>query len=421
MAKKETICGLDIGTVNVKAVTIDVSSDELSVVGSARVETHGVRKNGDIKDVKDLSISIKNAVKEACLNNEELEPDALFVSAFGAGFIEGKKANGMIAVSNPNQEINESEINRLKAIVESTLSSKRRNKTIINNIPIEYKVDAERGIKDPTGMFASKLELDSYLIELSNYQMNNIVSAVEGAEYDVAGLFAGPLMSALPVISKEERDMGVVVIDIGGGTTSFVVYEDDNIQHFSVIPIGSMYATHDLAIGLQIDSKLAEKIKLKVNTLSYSSFGKSDTIRLSQVDNSIKDSPDAVILKRQVVNIMRPRYEEIFEIIEKEIKRFVKSHFLPGGVVLVGGGAKIDGIVEMAKEKLNLPAKLGNLSYDLKGAVDLVSDLAYMRALGTALEGYFQYYANQEMGGFLGRTFKNLFKKFSKKARDIMP
>ncbi len=420
MAKGELICGIDIGTVNVKAVLLELT-DDISIVGVGKADSYGVRKNGEVKDASDLAKSIKEAVFDAALQNDDLMPSSLFVSAFGAGFLEGKKANGMIAVSNANQEINDAEISRLKQIVESTLSSSRRNKTIIEDIPLEYKVDNEKGIKDPMGMFGSKLELDSFLIEFSNYQMNQIMKALNEAEFDLSSFFAGPLMSALPVLTKEEKDMGVVVVDIGGGTTSFVVYEDDKIQHFSIIPVGSMYVTHDLAIGLQVDSKLAEKIKLNVNTLNHSSYGKSDTLRLSQLDESISKDQDTVILKRQVVNIMRPRYEEIFEIIDKEIKKYVKTHFLPGGVILVGGGSKINGILELAKEKLSLPAKLGKVSYPLKGALNIASDLIYLRALGTALEGYFRFYVEKDQSGFFGKTFKNLFKKFSRKAKDIMP
>ena len=257
---------------------------------------------------------------------------------------------------------------------------KNPNREIIHIVPREYTIDSEDGIKDPVGMSGIRLEVDAMVVDGSKSSLKAIVKCIEGAGLEIDDFVFSSLASAEAVLSRRQKELGVMLLDIGGGTSDFSVWEEGRLIHAGVFSVGGTHITHDIAVGLQVHVDMAEKIKLEFGHSLPETFSKKETIKLA--DLGLNDQ--SVFLKRHIAEIIEARLKDILELAAKELKRIDRSGLLPAGVVLIGGASRIPGIEEIAKKELKLPIEVGktvNLPHEAdKGLQELL--FAYPVALG---------------------------------------
>lgn len=373
MARDKIIVGLDIGTHSIKVVIAKKKSDDrVQIVGVGTAPSFGIRK-GVVVDIEEAINCIKSATSEAeRLSGVKIE--SVVVNLDGSHIIS-KMSKGVVAVSRADQEISEDDINRVVAAAEAV--SIPVNKEILHVIPREFMVDGEAGIKDPLGMHGVRLELNALIIECSTPVLRNVEKCIESAGFDLDNIILSPLAAARSALTKRQKELGVLVLDIGSATTGLVIYENGDILHTQILPVGSAHITNDIAIGLRTNIDVAEKIKIDYGVCLPEEVSKKETIDLMKVGH--QEAGQA--MKREIAEIIECRLEEIFELANKELKRIGKQSLLPAGVVLLGGGAKLPGIVELAKKSLKLPAQVG-FPLEVDGLIDHIEDPAFATAVG---------------------------------------
>lgn len=380
MARESTICSLDIGTTKIRALVVQKrkGAEKLSVVGVGEAPSFGV-KRGMIADIEDASESIRKAVEEAEKTSGK-SIESVFVNLSGP-HISSRSSKGVVAVSRADQEISKEDKQRVLSTTEAI--SIPANRKIVHVIPKEFVIDGEDGIKDPLGMHGVRLEVNALVVDCSISVISNFTKCIEAAGLDVEELVVSTLASSKAVLSKRQKELGVLVLDIGGGTSGISIFEDGSIVHSAILPVGSSHITNDIAIGLRTEIDIAEKVKLEFGTADPKSVNKRDMIDLKEL--GFEDGGS--VSRMHVAEIISARLDEIFELAEKELKKVSKQGLLPGGVVLVGGGVKMPHIVELAREKLKLPVQIGLPGQDFDGIVDRISDPEYAVLVGLALWG----------------------------------
>jgi cell division protein FtsA len=345
------ITGLDIGASNIKAVVGQVNEDgRISVLRVFKSPSAGMRK-GVIDDFSEMTKSVnqifgeiknfsRQALKNIYINIESCDIHTQF-------------SRGIVAVSRADSEIHKDDIDR--AVQASRSVKLASNRTVLHAIDKEFIVDGVGDIRDPLGMIGSRLEVESLIIDVFDPAIKNLTKCVESAGGTVSGLIFSPLASARSVLSKNQKDLGVVLVDIGSSTTGICVYEENKLIHAAVLPVGSGNVTNDLAIVLKTSIVAAEAIKLSFGTALAKEVSGKEVIDLRKIDENAKNTTT----KKRVAEIVETRLAEIFEFVNNELKSIGKAGQLPGGVMLVGGGSKIAGIVDLAKQELKLPAQIG--------------------------------------------------------------
>lgn len=374
MARERIITGLDIGSHSVKTVIAKkIGKDErLQIIGVGVAPSLGVRK-GVIVDIDEAIESIKSSIGEA----ERLAGVAVreVAANLDGAHITSKISKGVVAVSRADQEISSEDISRVMSAAEAV--SLPLNKDILHVLPQEFIIDGERDIKDPLGMHGVRLELNALIVECSTPVLKNIGKCIDNAGFGVENIVLSPIAAAYSALSKRQKEIGVMALDIGSATTGIVVYEDGNIVHAQVLPVGSGHITNDIAIGLRTDIDTAERIKLEYGACLSEDISKKDMIDLAKIGGSGR----AQASKKEVSEIIEARLEEIFDLTNKELKKIGKQGLLPAGVVLLGGGAKLPGIVELAKKCLKLPVQMGAPT-EINGLAEYINDPFYATAVG---------------------------------------
>ena len=337
-----------------------------------RLLASGIRQ-GVIVDSEEARAAISESVRTA--ERVSAVKISRAVVSIGGRHISAVPSKGVIAVSRADGEISADDIDRV--ISEAKTFALPNNREIIHVIPREFIVDGDGGIKDPLGMRGVRFEVDSLVISGASMYIKNLISVLNDMGIEVEEITLDALASSKATLSKRQKELGVVCLDIGGGTTGVTVYEEGDLIQTSVVPLGGAHITNDLAIGLRIPVDVAENIKLEYGSAITSEVGKRDIIDLSYIDSSEHGN----IFRREVCVIMEARLSEIFELANKELKKIGKEAFLPGGVVLVGGCAKIPHVVDLAKQKMRLPVQIG-FPREVTGIVERVDDPSYATALG---------------------------------------
>lgn len=364
--------GLDVGTSTVRCVvgTLDATKEEptLSVIGHGSAPNTGMRK-GLIAHVEEVASAINHAITEAeRISGVRIQSATVNVNGV---HVSGSDSTGVIAISTANREITNED--KIRAEEAATIIQIPSNREIIQVFPKNYRVDGHESIKDPRGMKGVRLEVDTHIVTASTPNLRGLDAVLERvnvmpSHHTVAGLAAAEV-----VLSRKQREAGTLVLDIGAGTTNLAVIEDGEVQHVSVIPMGGINITNDLAIGLKTDLEIAELVKIKHAALA--GHAKTGSVSVQHENrNHVFDGED-------VSMIVEARVEEIFDYVEKELKKIHKSRKLPGGIVLVGGTSKIPGIDHLAKEKLGLASRVGKV-HPLGGIADDIQDKAYITAIG---------------------------------------
>lgn len=374
MPREKIITGLDIGSYSIKTIIAKKTGNDerLQIIGVGDAPSLGVRK-GVIVDIDEAVSSIKSSIAEA----ERLAGVEVgsVTTNLGGAHISSKISKGVVAVSRADQEISEDDISRVISAAEAI--SLPLNKEILHALPQEFVIDGERGIKDPLGMHGVRLESNALIVECSTPVLKNVGKAIESAGLGVENIVLSPIASAYSSLTKRQKELGVLVLDIGGATTGLAVYEDGNIIHVQVLPIGSGHITNDIAIGLRTDIDTAERVKLEYGACNSEDISKKDIIDLTKINNEGRGQAN----KKEVSEIIEARLEEIFDLANKELKRIGKQGLLPAGVVLVGGGSKLPGIAEFAKKILKLPVQIG-APCEINGLVDYINDPSFAAAVG---------------------------------------
>jgi len=373
------ITGLDIGSTAIRMVVGQKvkDSDKLQIIGAVEGPAHGINK-GVVTSVEDAVSSI-SAIYEKTERMVGQPIDHAWVGISGSHIIS-QESKGVVAVSKADGEIREDDVDRVVEAAKAVASPP--NYETLHVIPKSFIVDSQTGIKDPIGMTGIRLEVETQIIQGLSAQIKNLTKSIYRTGLDIDDLVLSILATAESVLTNRQKDLGVVVVNIGGSTTSMVVFEDNDILHTAVLPIGSDYITNDIALGLKISIDTAEKIKLKDGSSQTKDFKKNDEKEYSEICGT----EEGKFSKKYVAEIIDARVEEIMDRIDKELKKISKSGMLPSGVVLTGNGAKLHGMVESAKDYLRLPASLG-YPKDLVSNIEKVSDLSFTTAVGLVVWG----------------------------------
>jgi cell division protein FtsA len=372
--KPEHFIGLDIGTSTVRCVvgTFDPGGGSMpSIIGHGQAPNQGMRR-GAVVHVDDVADAVVHAVTEA----ERISgmPVKRATVNVNGSHVSGLNSEGVIAISAANREITPED--RMRVEEAATIVKLPPNREIIQFFAKSYSLDGQRNIKDPVGMHGVRLEVDAHIVTAATPNLRNLDQTLEKAEVTANHHTISGLAAAEAVLSRQQKEAGTALVDIGAGTTNLIVFEDGEVQYIAVLPIGGQHITNDLAIGLKTDLDIAEAVKLQHASLRPDSKKATATVKIGNQSHNF----DADLVKM----IAEARVDELLEYIDKELQKIKRSRKLPGGIVMTGGSAKLPGLAEFARDKLQLPARVGKLQH-LGGLVDTVEDPSYTTVVGLML------------------------------------
>lgn len=392
MTEGKVVVGVDIGSSKIVTLITRVDEDAVNVMGVSEVESNGVKK-GQIVDIKSAVECINNSLDSA----ERMAGYSVsrIVASIGGNHIESLNSKGIVAVSMPDQEITEGDM--LRVIDAAKAVSLPSTREIIHVLPRAYTVDGQEGIKDPIGMTGVRLEVDTHIISANGISLRNLEKAFSEVGIDVDAVVFSGYASSLAVLSDTEKELGVVMVDIGAGTTDISIYIEGSVAFSSVLPIGARHITNDLAIGLRISLESAEKIKLFLSSPAETPIKMDD---LDETQPREKKNPDEIDLnslnlpeelrkvsqKTLIDGIIRPRLNELFTMVGLELKRSGYGGQTPAGLVITGGGARTIGIAIAAKRTLAMPVRIG-IPTRIKGLIDEIQDTPFSTVVGLAMYG----------------------------------
>ncbi len=360
--------GLDVGTTTVRCVVGHFDGTGApTIVGVGEAPNGGMRK-GTVVNIVNTAQAIDKALEAA--ERMSGQPVNSATVSINGPHVVGMSSKGVVAVPGGNHEIDSNDLGRVEEA--ATVMQLPANREILQVTPRSYQLDGQDNIKDPLGMSGVRLEVDAHVITTLSPHIKNLVKACEMTQTTPHRLVLAGLAASKVALSRQLTENGVVLVDIGGSTTSIIVFDEGDLQHVAVLPIGSINITNDLAIGLKTEISIAEEIKLK-----HASVLKREAKDITV----IHDKEKLTFNTEDIDMIVEARLEEIFELVNKELKSIGRAAKLPGGVMLSGGGATMNGIVEYAKDALQLPARVVSLD-GFGGVADALKNPAYSTALG---------------------------------------
>lgn len=366
--------GLDIGTSMVRCVIGVHDSDDpskVSVIGYGSATNHGMRK-GVIAHSDDVATAIRQAI-DGAERLSGVRTHGVTVNVNGS-HVTGVNSKGVIAISNANREITAEDRQRVEEA--AAILRLPSNREIIQVFAQNYSLDGQSNIKDPVGMHGVRLEVDTHIVTAATPNLRSLDMTLEKVGVRAQNHTVSGLAAAEAVLSREQKEAGTVLIDIGAGTTNLAILEEGEVQHVAVLPIGGQHLTNDLAIGLKTDLDVAEAAKVHHASLKSSGGKRNLRLKVNGKDYSFKSE--------DIEMITEARVEEILEYVNKELAKIHRAQKLPGGAVLVGGTSKLPGIADFAREHLQIAARVGRLQ-TLAGLVDTVDDPSYFTAVGLML------------------------------------
>jgi cell division protein FtsA len=407
MPKNSYVVGLDIGTKKIAAIIGEITEEKkVEIIGIGTAESRGLRK-GIVVNLDSTVDAIKKAQEEAELM-AGVEIDAAFIGISGA-HIKSFNSRGVIAVSGKNREISREDVKRV--IDQSKAVSIPPDREIIHIIPQEFVVDDQDGIKDPLGMSGIKLEVNVHIITGAITSVQNLRTCVARAGIEIEQVVLNQIATSSSILTHDEMELGVGLIDIGGGTTEVAIFERGSLWYTSVIPIGGDNFTNDIAVGLRTPIPDAEKIKKKFGCVSHPLVDEQETIEVPTVGRGKKPR----VLSRQLLaDIIHPRAEEIFRLVDNDIKRMGYEKSLNSGIVITGGTALLDGLEEVAEEIFDLPVRRGDPS-GAGGLVDRVGTPDFATTVGLIQYGY-NLYREKGLPRDRKKSFWSKFKDWLKEA-----
>ncbi len=395
------LAGLDIGTTKVCAVIGRLNEyGSVDILGIGVTPSKGLRK-GVVVNIESTVQSVATAIEKAELM-AGIEVKSVF-SGIAGGHIEGKNSKGVVAVSNRSGEITAVEVARVIDAAKAIALPMERE--VIHVLPHEFIVDSQEGIKDPIGMNGVRLEAEVHIVTGAVASAQNIVKSVNRAGYVVDDIVLEPLASALATLKDDEKELGVVLVDIGGGTTDVLVYKSGSIRHTNVISMGGNHVTNDISIGLRTPVHSAEEIKKKWG-VALSELAEPD--EMVEIP-SVGGRKPAIMPRQVLAEIIEPRMEEIFFLVKEDLERSDLSDTLSGGIVLTGGASLLEGSDKLAGRVFEMPIRIGMPS-DIGGLTEEVSSPEYSTGVGLVLYGL-----NARPEGFADGREEGLFMNIKKR------
>ncbi len=371
----EIIVGLDIGTTKICAVVAEARPDGVEIIGMGTHPSEGLRK-GVVINIEHTVNSIKEAVEEA-ETMAGCEIGSVYAGIAG-GHIKGFNSHGVIALK--DKEVTQKDIDRV--IEAASAVAIPMDREVIHTLVQEFIVDDQDGIMDPLGMSGVRLEAKVHIVTGAVTSAQNIIKCANRAGLDVCDIVLESIASSEAVLNREERNLGVALLDFGGGTTDMAVFSKGSIKHTSVLALGGDNLTYDIAVGLRTPKAEAEKIKMKYGCALCSLIGKDETIEVPAVG----ERPPRVLSRQILGEILEPRVEEIFSLIHGDLVRSGYDEKISSGVVITGGSAELPGVPEIAEQIFNAPARLG-YPKGINGLVEIVNKPMYATAVGLVLYG----------------------------------
>ncbi|HEY5442092.1 MAG TPA: cell division protein FtsA [Candidatus Saccharimonadales bacterium] len=374
MSPDQHFIGLDIGTSHVRCVVgmFDPNGSNMpSIIGHGQAPNQGMRR-GAVVHVDEVADAIVHAVTEAeRIAGVSIKHATVNVNG---SHVSGLNSEGVIAISTANREITPED--RLRVEEAATIVSLPPNREIIQFFAKNYSLDGQRNIKDPVGMHGVRLEVDAHIVTAASPNLRNLDMALDKAEIAPTHHTVSGLAAAEAVLTRQQKEAGTALIDIGAGTTNLIVFEDGEVQYVAVLPLGGQHITNDLAIGLKTDLDIAEAVKLQHANLHQDAKRSNLNVKVGSKTHHFDG---------EEVNMMvEARAEELLEYVDKELQKIKRSRKLPGGIVLTGGTSKLPGLDELAREKLQLPARIGKLR-GVGGLADTVEDQGFVTVVGLML------------------------------------
>jgi len=404
MSRAYIITGLDIGTNNIKILVVQKNKNsELEVLSQIQEPAVGVRK-GVVIDVEGVSKGIQSGMEKAKKESGQ-KINSVYVN-LGGSHIFSASSHGLVSVSRADRKISKEDIERV--LHEAETISLPSNKEIFNVFPKEFIVDGERGIKEVLGMEGVRLEAEVLALGGFSPYLKNLTQAVLNSNLQILDIVPSPIASARACLTSHQKELGVGLLEIGAGTSELAVFEEGDLIHLVILPIGSNHITNDIAIGLKTDIDIAERIKIEFGNCIFKGGNKRRKIEIGH-EEPLAFSP------KQLINIIESRASEIFREVNKELKKISRQKLLPAGIVLTGGGSKLPKITELAKKELRLPCRIGKP----KEFMGLEEDPSWATACGLVLGGVDlegEKWAGNEgqpiFGKGLGAQIKKIFKIF---------
>jgi len=399
--KENLIVGLDIGTTKICAIIGSITANDLEIVGIGTSPSKGIRK-GAVINIESTVAAIRKAIQEAELM-AGCEINSVFAGIAGA-HITGMNSQGVIAIK--NREVTDEDIHRVIDAAKAIAIPMDRE--VIHVLPQEYIIDDQDGIKEPLGMSGVRLEARVHVVTGAVASAQNIIKSCNRADVNVADIVLEPLASAESVLLPEEKELGVAIVDIGGGTTDLAIFVDGAIKHTTVLSLGGNHLTNDIAVGLRTPMAEAERIKQAYGCCFTDMVGKDETIEVPSVGGR-----DPRVLSRQLLaEILEPRVEEIFNLINREIIKSGYEDMIASGIVLTGGTSILPGMPELAEQIFSMPVRRG-VPQGVGGLIDVVNSPVYATGVGLVVYGS----QHQEMENF-SRGEQGLFDKVMQRMKD---
>ena len=412
MARKERyLVGLDIGTTKTTAIVGEPGEHaSLNIVGMGVAESNGIRR-GLVVNLEAAVESIKKAILEAELT-AGIEIDNVHLALCGP-HVKGFNSRGVVAVSGKNREITHEDVGR--AIDAAKAVSLPAGRQILHVLPQDFVVDDQDGIRDPVGMQGARLEVNVHVVTGSVTATQNIVACVNRAGVTVKGTVLGQLAASDAVLTEDEKELGVALLDVGGGTTDLAIFERGSLWHTAVIPVGGDHFTNDIAVGLRMPIPDAEKLKRRSGCALSGMVEDEDTIEVA----SVGGRRPRVMGRRILTDVLQPRAEEIFHLVWDEIRHAGYEKSLNSGIVLTGGGAILEGLPEIAEQIFDLPIRRGVPTGVAGGLADHVNSPAFATAVGLAQRAHAQWLREVPTNG--SGPFSRTIGKLGKLFREFFP
>ncbi len=375
--KEQLVVGLDLGTTKICAIIGKRSAEgTIEIIGLGTTPSRGLRK-GVVVNIDSTVETIKKAVEEAELM-AGVEVTSVYAGIAG-GHIRSMNSRGVVAVK--EREVGRGDVDRV--IDAARAISIPLDREVLHVFPQEYIVDDQDGIRDPVGMSGVRLEAEVHIVTGAVTSVQNIIKSCNRAGLEVKDIVLEPFASSLSVLTPEEKELGVAMIDLGGGTTDLAIFLDGSIWHTSVLALGGNNVTNDISVGIRTPISEAERIKLKYGCAKTSLVRNDETIEVP----SVGGRPPRVLSRQILSEIIEPRVEELFSLVKREIIKTGYEEMIASGLVITGGTAAMEGMVEISEEVMGIPSRLG-IPGDIGGLVDVVSSPVYATAVGLVRYGF---------------------------------
>lgn len=375
-ADKNLIVGLDIGTSKVVAIVGEVTtSDEIEIIGLGSSQSRGLKK-GVVVNIESTVHTIQRAIEEAELM-AGCEIHSVYAGIAGS-HIRSLNSHGIVAIRD-----NEVSIGDVDRVIDAARAvAIPADQKILHILPQEFVIDSQEGIKEPIGMSGVRLEAKVHMVTGSVSSAQNIVKCVRRCGLEVDDIILEQLASSSAVLTEDEKDLGVCLVDVGGGTTDIAIFTDGSIHHTAVIPIAGDQVTNDIAVALRTPTQHAEDIKVRYACALTQLANPEETIEVP----SVGDRPARRLARQTLAEVVEPRYEELFTLVQAELRRSGYEELIAAGVVLTGGSSKMEGVVELAEEIFHMPVRVGVPQF-VSGLSDVVKNPIYSTGVGLLLFG----------------------------------